>query len=100
MAHKFKLSKDVLGEFEDMKTKFYDLRAETQGFAEDIRTAHEEHQGAWNERSETWQEGERGEATSSWLERVEALADLMEETVEALESAGDELLDFPEEPEY
>lgn len=100
MAHKFKLSKEVIADLTDAKDRLYDMRSEIELLAETVRAEHDQHQEAWDARSESWQQGERGGATTDWLDRIDGLAQLLLDVCDATEKAGDEILDFPEEPEY
>lgn len=71
VAHKFRLSPAV--------------RDAVASLASDLTAEAEDHQSAWDDRSERWQEGEAGSSAAAWIESLGELAD-------ALES-------FPEEPE-
>lgn len=62
--HTFKLSKELA---ERIATLASDLRMEAQ-----------EHRDAWEEKSEKWQEGEKGSLTDGWIEELEELADNLE----------------------
>jgi hypothetical protein len=49
---------------------------EVRGFVEDIKN---ERQGEFDDKSERWQEGERGEAAQEWIQRYESAESELEE---------------------
>jgi predicted transcriptional regulator len=62
--HTFRLSADLTGRIATLAS---DLRMEAQ-----------EHRDAWDEKSEKWQEGEKGTVTDGWIEELDELADALE----------------------
>jgi hypothetical protein len=70
---------EARGKVDDELAVLNELRDNVRGFFEDI---HSERQGEFEDKSEKWQEGDRGEATRSWLDRLEEIASNVEEEIE------------------
>jgi len=60
----FKLDKDLVTRVAELAT---DLSAAAEAFRD-----------AWNERTERWQEGDKGTATDAWIEGLEEVAESLE----------------------
>lgn len=71
-----------------------ELRAAGIALAETLEAAHNDAQAYFEDRSESWQEGERGEAYLEWVDQLSALHD----TAEGIADTADELDDTPEAP--
>lgn len=88
---------------------YNDFLGEARGFVEDLAN---EHEGEYDDKSENWQDGERGQATRQWLDALQEVYDTRLDDVEdfVFESpalAGmepedhAEIIDnIPPEPEY
>lgn len=80
---------------------YNELVDEAYGFVEDI---HSEREGEYDDRSERWQEGERGEAAATWLSELEEVRDSLtgiepvefDLTMEELTDHSEILDDMPE----
>lgn len=71
---------DLIREFNDGPlTKFNEAVAEARGFVEDIKN---ERQGEFDDKSERWQDGERGQAAQEWLQQWESGESSLEELSE------------------
>ena len=79
MEAELKVIDDALGSINAARTTYNEIVSEAFGFLDDIVN---EREGEFDEMSERWQEGERGEATQSWIE--------------SLQEARDELIDVEE----
>ena len=86
--------------------RYNEVLVEAQGFVEDIAS---EREGEFDDKSERWQEGERGDATRDWITTLQDTATDQLEPLEALsfeppemsfESHADILDNLPTEPEY
>lgn len=64
MAHKFALSADT--------------KAALSAAHDALDAEMQEHRDAWDERSEAWQEGETGDAASTWIETLGELAEALD----------------------
>lgn len=92
-------------EIENELVEYNEIREELRGVIEDI---HAEKQEEYEDKSENWQEGDRGQATYQWLETLEehtnAVGEDFEVEIEDIEkpdylgTLADEGL--PLEPEY
>jgi hypothetical protein len=78
-----------------IEEKCGELRGAGQALAEALQEAHDDAQEYFDDRSENWQEGERGEAYQEWIDSLDALRD----TAEGIADIADELDDVPEAPE-
>lgn len=56
-------------------------------------------QGEYDEKSERWQEGEKGQAVSSWIEDIGSKCDEIADGIEVEMADIDAAVDFPDEPE-
>lgn len=79
MEAELKVIEDALGSINAARTTYNEIVSEAFGFLDDIVN---EREGEFDEMSERWQEGERGEVTQSWIE--------------SLQEARDELIDVEE----
>lgn len=79
MEAELKVIEDALGSINAARTAYNEVVADAFGFLDDIIN---EREGKFDDMSERWQEGERGEATQSWIE--------------SLQEARDELIDIEE----
>lgn len=84
--------------YSDLNQKFEvygETLEEARGFVEDI---HSERDSEYDEKSENWQEGERGSATREWLDGISTLVeDTLATGFDPLEF---EPLDFSEVPDH
>jgi len=71
----FKLSKDQKSRLETHRMAYLDavmdMNAKASEFAQFLDEIIEEKQGEFDEKSEKWQEGEKGEAAKEWIEAFE-----------------------------
>lgn len=87
---------------EDAVSVYNEAVGEVNGWLSDIHSAQEAH---YDEKSEKWQEGERGEAYQSWMQEFENEVEEAEvskpDDVDAVEPGfgPDEIENLPEEPE-
>ena len=61
---------------------YNEIVEEARGFVEDIAS---ERESEWDDKSERWQEGDRGEAAREWISQWQDAADCEIETVDDLE---------------
>jgi L-lactate utilization protein LutB len=85
VAHKFELSSET-------QVKLKEVQAALEDLKETLEEETQQHRDAYGERSEKWQEGEKGQATETWIENLDEL-------VENVESLVDELENYEPEPE-
>lgn len=81
---------DEIAGINEKAAAYNEILEEARGYVEDI---HSERYNEFDDKSETWQEGERGEATREWLEALENIKDNELEDIETLEF---EPLDYSE----
>lgn len=86
MAHRYKLSKETLRLLEAAKEAVEAARVA-------LEEERDEHRDAWDNATERYQEGERGEAANEWVDKIDEFTGECE-TFESL------FEDLPEEPEY
>lgn len=76
------------GEMEGLVEGYNEIREELRGVLEDIHNAK---QDEYDDKSDNWREGERGEATYEWLSKLE----------EAMNTVSDDLtVEIPEDIEF
>lgn len=78
-------------EIDDELVEYNEIREELRGVLEDI---HSEKESEYEDKSDNWREGDRGEATYSW---IEGLSDIMNEFADDLELDLDLEIDKPDE---
>jgi hypothetical protein len=97
---------DIYSALNERITRYNELLEEGRGVIEDI---HSERQSDFDDKSERWQEGERGEATREWLDKLdsdkEEIEDIGELTFEPLdfsevEDHVEKLTEIEAEPNY
>lgn len=97
---------EARGKVDDAIAELNEVRDELRGVIEDI---HSEMEGEYDERSENWRDGDRGQATYSWLEALTETKEIIEieitiDPFEELEIDVSELEgaieNIPSEPEY
>lgn len=77
--------------YEEILAKVQEYNEEAENFTTTRDEAADRIQGEWDEKSERWQEGDKGEAVSAWLEEVREVEitpielDEQESELEALE---------------
>lgn len=86
---------DALADLNQRFEKFNELLEEARGYVEDIWA---ERQGEFDDKSENWQEGERGETTREWLSNLEGKKD--DELATGFDPLEEEPLDFSEVPDH
>jgi uncharacterized protein YukE len=64
-----------------------------------IEAAKDELQGEFDEKSERWQEGDKGQAVSAWLDDIGSKADEIADGIDVEVADIDAVIDFPDEPE-
>jgi hypothetical protein len=64
---------------DDVLTEVNEARDAIYGAIEGIK---DEKQNEFDDKSERWQEGDRGQATTTWIESIEAFRDLFEDEIE------------------
>lgn len=55
--------------------KYTETTQAAQGFFDDI---HSEREGEWDDKSEKWQEGERGDAARNWIDAIGEVRDQLD----------------------
>jgi L-lactate utilization protein LutB len=85
MAHKFELSSET-------QVKVKEVQAALEDLKETLEEETQQHRDAYGERSEKWQEGDKGQATETWIEALDEL-------VEGVESLAENLENYEPEPE-
>jgi len=76
-----------LAEVERITQEINDAKDDARGIMEDAANAAEEY---YDNKSEKWQEGDRGQAYSEWKERLRYIAESIAEDVEAPEVSDTE----------
>jgi hypothetical protein len=76
---------------ESILDEIRELQSEARGIMEDEANSAAEY---YDEKSEKWQEGDRGQAYCEWKDRLQSLADDLDGDMEALE------VTMPEQPEW
>lgn len=106
MEAELKVIEDALGSINAARTTYNETVAEAYGFLDDIIN---EREGEFDDMSERWQEGDRGEATQSWIESLQEVRDELIDVEEIMIDLPDvtglpdhaEILDnLQTEPEY
>ena len=94
-----KLDKAVLKRIEEARELLREAATEIQGLGYELAEVVTYARGEWGERSERWQEGDRGTNASNWIDEIETLADrLQQHGTDGLELV-DDLVDVNEKPE-
>lgn len=97
---------EARGKVEDELRALNEIRDELHGVLEDI---HRDREEEFDEKSDNWRDGDRGSATSEWLETISSSVDTLADEIEIefpedLEFDIDEeietLENLPSEPEY
>jgi hypothetical protein len=97
---------DIYSALNERITRYNEMLEEGRGVIEDI---HSERQSDFDDKSERWQEGERGEATREWLDKLdsdkEEIEDITELTFEPLDFSDvadhvEKLTEIEAEPNY
>jgi hypothetical protein len=106
VAAEIEIIEDAYAGINEAIEKYNDVLSEARGFVEDIAS---ERDGEFDDRSENWQEGERGQATREWIDSLQTAADSELEAVEEIafeapdvspEDHSSILDNIPSEPEY
>jgi len=85
--------KDTLtAQIEDYNAKRTELQAAIDDVKDALRTE-------WDEKSEGWQEGERGQAANAWIEDIEDKASQLDDELEVEMLDIDDITSFGDQPE-
>lgn len=98
MAHRFTLGKDVREMLDELRAKLADLGVEIEQAALACRDEANEHQEAYEQAAERWQESERGAEVSDWITAIDGLADEIEELGTAVDTLGGNIDDLEDKP--
>ena len=80
--------KELRAKLDERLEKLNEARDELRGFIEDM---HSEMDSQYDDKSEKWKEGERGEATRTWIDKLDEIKGEIEDDIE---------IDKPEEVEF
>lgn len=86
-----RLDKQFRDESESIQKKAGYLHSELEDYASGVQGKMDDLRAEYDEKSETWQESEKGEAASEWI-------DSFQELLETIEAAQDALLAFADYP--
>jgi hypothetical protein len=98
ISHAFKLDKAVRSRLDELRDTFVDLGVTVESITSELDTDREEHQDAFEEKSEGWQEGDRGVAVAEWISLVEGLHTDLEELGTALDQLVATIDELPNKP--
>ncbi len=98
---------EARGKVDDELAVLNEIREELRGVIEDI---HSEKEGEYDDKSDNWRDGERGEATREWISVIEEFKSELENEIE-IEAVEDMVFDIsdltdkldegvPSEPSY
>jgi hypothetical protein len=73
---------DAYAEINAALAPYNEIVEEARGFVEDIAS---EREGEWDDKSERWQESDRGQAARDWFEQWRSAAECEIETIDDLE---------------
>lgn len=79
IAKQTAIIEDAYSEMNAAIGKYNETLSEPRGFFEDI---YDEREGEYDEKSERWQEGERGEAARGWLDAIGEVKDSQLDDIE------------------
>lgn len=96
----FKINKQLLARIEAEQEKLNDQATEAETLAEELRSVHDDMQAEYDDRSERWQESERAEATSTWLEELDQVISDLDDLATSAREQADALGNITQEPEY
>jgi hypothetical protein len=100
MATKLSAGKVLADRVEQMRLILQEAATDGQDLGNELMELVELMREAIAERSERWQESDRGTEAVEWVDAVEALADRLIEWGGTGVELTDDLSDFPAEPEY
>lgn len=94
------------GKVDDALAELNEVRDELRGVVEDI---HSQMESDFDDKSENWRDGDRGEATSAWIEVLSEAKNTIETEIEIepvvdleidISDLEDAMNNIPSEPEY
>lgn len=92
-AHKWEMSPELWSLVDTMRRETEALRSTLSDLYETIDTEVTEHNDTWDERSERWQDGDKGQSVSAWIQDWISYRDDVETAMGNL----DDILTTPEE---
>jgi hypothetical protein len=83
---------EARGKVDDELAVLNEIRDELRGVVEDI---HSEKNGDFDDKSENWQDGDRGSATRTWIDAIEEVKDMLDDEIE-IEVIDEMVIDLSE----
>lgn len=96
----FGLPKALIADLAAVKDAAEALMSQLNDLSADVNTALDDNRGEFEERSERWQEGERGEITSEWLDTLDEFAATVDTALDDLSNVVDGIDNLEEKPNY
>lgn len=100
MANHFKLTNGQLADIEQFKTMLEECGATIGQMVETLHEITQAMRDAFDERSERWQESDRAEDVTTWLDELDEAATKVEDLAEAVTDVTDGLDNLTAEPDY
>lgn len=99
MPEKLQLGAVLVKRVGEFREELKDSAADIQDMGNELMELVEWARGVYSERSERWQESDKGTNASSWIDALEELADRLQTLGGDAAELADDLVDIPEEPE-
>lgn len=100
MPEKIQLGPVLVKRIEEFRLDLVAYGEDIQNLGNELAELVEHARGLWYERSERWQESDRGTVANDWIDTIEELADRIQSLGgEAVEVAS-ELADIENEPDF
>jgi len=99
-ADPFRIPAALLERIAESRNTVVDARGDLEQLVSQLEDVTSGARAVWEERTEKWQDGDRGQAASTWLENLEELVDNLNELRSAMETAEESLLDPAASPDY
>lgn len=100
MAEKIQMGGALEKRVEEFRLNLTDYAEDIESLGDELAELVEWARGLWYERSERWQEGDRGTATNDWIDTIEALADKITQLGTDANEIVAELTDVETEPNF
>jgi uncharacterized protein YukE len=96
----YKISKAMLAEMQTGQDDLQECAGKVAALVESLRSVHDDLKDKFDGASERWQESERGESTSTWLENLDTLISDLDDLEGTMKEQADAIGDLTPEPEY
>lgn len=96
----FKLPKELIADFDGAVESATSAQSDLENASANIDAAIDDLRGEFEERSEKWQEGDRGEAVGEWLDELEETRDIINGVLDSLSEVIDRLNSVDDTPNF